>query len=140
MRMLQYQVGNIKGVFMNPKILVDNKTKRIISFGFCEFTPEKGQTVYDSPVLQLPDKLEICKYDATKKSVFVDSSLKNAVKWKSVRVERDLRLSATDWTQLSDSPLSSEKKTAWKKYRQALRDVTETQSDPEKIIWPREPE
>lgn len=40
-----------------------------------------------------------------------------------LRIERDILLKESDWTQLSDSPLSAEKKTEWATYRQALRDL-----------------
>ena len=35
-------------------------------------------------------------------------------------------LTQSDWTQGSDSPLSSSKKTEWATYRQGLRDVPAT--------------
>ncbi len=57
-----------------------------------------------------------------------------AQKWVSVRGERNMRLSLTDWRAGSDLTLSDE----WKTYRQALRDVP-TQSDPDNITWPTEP-
>lgn len=38
------------------------------------------------------------------------------------RVERNGRLSASDWTQLPDAPLSAEARQAWGLYRQILRD------------------
>ena len=41
-------------------------------------------------------------------------------KWAQIRAWRNARLAATDWTQLSDSPLDKE---AWATYRQALRDL-----------------
>ena len=40
-----------------------------------------------------------------------------------LRVERDILLKESDWTQLPDSPLSAEKKAEWAAYRQALRDL-----------------
>ena len=42
----------------------------------------------------------------------------------NVRNLRDIELSACDWTQASDSPLSDEKKSEWVAYRQELRDLT----------------
>ena len=41
-------------------------------------------------------------------------------KWAQIRAWRNAQLSATDWTQLGDSPLD---KAAWATYRQALRDL-----------------
>lgn len=56
--------------------------------------------------------------------------------WAAVRLERDNRIAATDWTQLPDVPLAT--KEAWAVYRQALRDVTD-QPDPLAIVWPVPP-
>ena len=40
-----------------------------------------------------------------------------------LRNVRDKMLSDSDWTVMPDSPLSDSKKTEWKTYRQALRDL-----------------
>lgn len=42
-----------------------------------------------------------------------------------VRVERNRLLTECDWTQLPDSPLSSEQTQEWVIYRQQLRDLPE---------------
>ena len=57
-----------------------------------------------------------------------------ARKWEMVRMERNDKLSATDWRASSDLTLSD----AWKNYRQALRDVP-AQTDVDNITWPTEP-
>lgn len=56
--------------------------------------------------------------------------------WSAVRDERNARLSACDWTQLADAPLSDAAKADWATYRQALRDLPATQTDPFDIVWP----
>ena len=56
--------------------------------------------------------------------------------WPIVRAERDRRLLASDWTQLTDVPLTT--KEAWATYRQSLRDIT-LQPDPFNITWPDPP-
>lgn len=55
--------------------------------------------------------------------------------WKQVRLERNAKLAASDWTQLPDAPVDA---AVWAEYRQALRDVTD-QTDPFNIIWPTAP-
>ena len=40
-----------------------------------------------------------------------------------IRMERDFFLQQSDWTQMSDSPLSSNEKQEWSVYRQQLRDL-----------------
>ena len=61
---------------------------------------------------------------------------KLAAKWARVRNERDIKLAATDWMAMPDSPDISD---AWKKYRSDLRDVG-GQSDVDNITWPSAPE
>lgn len=46
-------------------------------------------------------------------------------------------LSASDWTQLPDVPLTT--KAAWATYRQALRDITAQPGYPLDIVWPVSP-
>ena len=56
-----------------------------------------------------------------------------------VRRERNERLTASDWTQMADSPLSPEKRSAWAAYRQALRDLPSVYSGEGPIPWPAAP-
>lgn len=59
----------------------------------------------------------------------------DAVAAKSVRAERDRRLSETDWTALSDVVMSPE----MADYRQALRDITDQVGFPHTVEWPTKP-
>tara|TARA_R100001510_G_scaffold47289_1_gene44549 strand:+ start:3294 stop:3776 length:483 start_codon:yes stop_codon:yes gene_type:complete len=54
---------------------------------------------------------------------------------------RNNLLSDTDWTQMNDSPLSNEDKTAWATYRQELRGITDLDEWPNLADddWPVEP-
>ena len=60
-----------------------------------------------------------------------------------IRLMRNKLLMESDWTQLSDSPLSQEERDLWSIYRQELRDIPESvpsnTSFPD-IIWPTKPE
>jgi hypothetical protein len=71
------------------------------------------------------------------------SELDNAEPMRLLRVERDIRIAKTDWRAGKDVTLS----TAWRTYRQALRDIT-TQTpkldsnyelDLTSVNWPTEP-
>jgi|TARA_Y100000015_G_scaffold29362_1_gene28702 hypothetical protein len=57
----------------------------------------------------------------------------------SVRAVRNQKLAACDWTVLTDSPLTTAKKTQWKAYRTELRDITAAEGFPNSISWPTEP-
>ena len=56
-----------------------------------------------------------------------------------IRSQRDQKLTACDWTMLSDSPLSDDAKTEWQAYRQALRDMPADSGFPHSVTWPTEP-
>ena len=55
--------------------------------------------------------------------------------WASIRYQRDNLLTKSDWMGFSDVTMSS----AWKTYRQALRDLPASESDPDDITWPDAP-
>jgi len=59
-----------------------------------------------------------------------------------LRSKRNALIASSDWTVLSDSPLSAELKTAWLKYRQDLRDITEgvnTVAKVNAVVFPDKP-
>jgi hypothetical protein len=60
-----------------------------------------------------------------------------------IRLNRNIRLQLCDWTQMPDSPLSSQQRTAWAEYRQQLRDITADLPDPlpenYRPNWPAQP-
>jgi|TARA_R110000823_G_scaffold200211_1_gene331213 hypothetical protein len=58
------------------------------------------------------------------------------IKWLNIRRKRDKLLAACDWMVMSDTPDISD---AWKTYRQALRDLPASESDPDDITWPDAP-
>lgn len=56
--------------------------------------------------------------------------------WEELRDLRNGRLTQSDWTQVSDAPLTEVQKTSWQTYRQQLRDLPENTEDPKNPIWP----
>ena len=57
-----------------------------------------------------------------------------------IRSKRNSLLSESDWTQVTDNPLTDTQRQDWAAYRQDLRDITETYTDPLTIVWPDKPE
>jgi hypothetical protein len=57
------------------------------------------------------------------------------------RKTRNDLLTDSDWTQMNDSPLTNEQKTAWATYRQELRDISDLDAWPnlEDADWPVAP-
>jgi hypothetical protein len=68
-------------------------------------------------------------------------SLTDEQKLAQIRIERNNRLIATDWTQLSDVQASHDESwiNAWKIYRQALRDLPATITDLNDVYYPSVP-
>jgi hypothetical protein len=59
-----------------------------------------------------------------------------------LRSKRNSLIASSDWTVLSDSPLSETEKTAWLEYRQDLRDITEgvnTVAKVNAVVFPDKP-
>ena len=74
--------------------------------------------------------------------------LNNAEPMRLLRVERDRRLSACDWVSAKSTDTGVAVTTAWKTYRQALRDLPASASpsldtngnlDLTSVTWPTEP-
>ena len=82
------------------------------------------------------DGTKIVKDDTTK------AAWELAEEWKRIRAERTRLLIESDWTQGGDSPLTTQKKSDWAKYRTSLRTLPEDQSSETKysdITWPTKP-
>ena len=54
----------------------------------------------------------------------------------SLRAERNRKLAETDWMANSDVTMSD----AWRTYRQALRDITDSATSLDDVTWPTKPE
>lgn len=60
--------------------------------------------------------------------------------WTDLRAERNRRLQASDWVALADANLSQDRKDRWFAYRQELRDLPESVTDPVQVEWPVVPD
>lgn len=56
---------------------------------------------------------------------------------KFLRIERNKKLAETDWTQNRDVTLAND--ADWQTYRQALRDITDTYTSLDDVVWPEKP-
>jgi len=56
-----------------------------------------------------------------------------------MRRRRNRLLADSDYTQMPDAPFSASQKSAWRSYRQALRNLPDTIPDPANIDWPTPP-
>lgn len=58
--------------------------------------------------------------------------------WVEIRAERKEKLRGSDWTHISDVPISEVKRAEWAAYRQSLRDIPQDFPNPGDVIWPTE--
>ncbi|UIP28898.1 tail fiber assembly protein [Photobacterium sp. TLY01] len=67
------------------------------------------------------------------------TQIMSAYQWIDIREKRDALITETDWTQTGDAPISAEKKAEFTAYRQLLRDIPQTYSNPDDVVWPTKP-
>jgi len=65
-----------------------------------------------------------------------EKNIPNEWRWERVRIWRDKLLKDSDVKMVEDAPWN---KSAWADYRQALRDLPITVSDPADIVFPAPP-
>lgn len=65
-----------------------------------------------------------------------EADISDEWRWERIRIYRDELLKVSDWRLTADAPWD---KSEWIIYRQALRDLPSTQSDPSKIVFPNAP-
>ena len=56
-----------------------------------------------------------------------------------VRMERNSKLSQSDWTQIADAALVAHTAEEWATYRQELRDLPSKHSKVSEVVWPDAP-
>ncbi len=97
---------------------------------------KEGETVINDDSLNVAEVMQSVgyKYNSDTKTITIPDS----IKFKEIRNQRNILLTNSDYTQLSDSTYSSTQD-AWKTYRQQLRDITKGVTDPDTIVFPEEP-
>lgn len=121
-------------------IVVDNSENNKLYFNVSNVFSNVfvyGQKVPDTHVLvDLPEEFngapETAKFTREQNGTYTFTLNNEAVKARNRHLladmitERNKQLSASDWTQLPDSPITDEQKQMWQTYRQALRDFPNT--------------
>ena len=78
--------------------------------------------------------------DTTTQDTYVDGAVvkytEPPLTWLEIRQQRNALLAASDWRAMPDAPTMSD---AWTTYREALRNLPSTESDPADIVFPTEP-
>ena len=95
-----------------------------------QFRLEGDVLTWTDPKLTKPTTEEIqAKYD----------ELVAAQPLNELRMVRSMKLAETDWVVTMHKELGTNIPTAWKTYRQSLRDITKTYKTLETVKWPEKP-
>lgn len=116
---------------------VDLQTDRIIAIG--SKPSDEGCGALRIYAVEMPDNSVLgsnTHYNFETKTL---ECRRSTTEWlEIVRNSRKHLLTACDWTQTLDAPLTAEKKAEWAVYRQALRDFPDV-CDPVAPVWPVAP-
>ena len=97
---------------------------------------QKTQAIYKSHP-QVVRTVSDIAYDADGNVVSYDeAAVTTEANMMALRTARNQRLANTDWWASSDLTMT----TAQTAYRQALRDITETYTSLDDVVWPEKPE
>ena len=119
------------------KICILNKTTNVVE-NICEvddinnvpsFLIGEGQVLATDHTGKIEDTWNGSSYDTTVEEETDEQ------KWINIRETRNLLLSHTDFYALSDSTLTNEMQT----YRQQLRDLPASTSNPDDVVFPTKP-
>ena len=137
-----YTVGDLRKANPNVSFPRNLSSDTLAQFGVYAVTlapaPEYNDRTHRL-VTQQPTQVDGV-WTVTKAVVAKDQAQvnnENAQMAADVRAQRDQLLSACDWTQVADAPVSKE---VWATYRQALRDVPSQAGFPWDVTWPDQPE
>ena len=69
----------------------------------------------------------------------LEEEISNTTRISDMRDTRNMLLAQSDWTQMTDSPLSNSKKAEWATYRQQLRDFPASWTTADTADFPDQP-
>jgi hypothetical protein len=132
---------------MNAAYIIDNVCKQYL---VCEnleqatsFIPSLFSEIEDTSLISVIDAADsgclVIGYVKASDNNWYHAGHPKIAGWPVIRMRRDSLLALSDWTQLSDSPLSEEEKTQWATYRQTLRDVTTSFTNAWDATLPEDP-
>ena len=124
-----YQYGNLKRNLSEIKTIKEKDGVRVFSI---------NEKQYD-------DLADNCDASESSGVVTIIKSAewlenKNNEAWRKIRKERNQLLKDSDYIMFPDITISAEKKEEWETYRQSLRDIPQTFSNPDDVTYPDKPE
>lgn len=116
------------------KIIISRKMRQeLVDARLTQYTDQGVLNVYTADVDNKRVNLETLEIESI-------TPINTTPTW--MRQRRNAKLLESDWTQGADSPLTDTKKAEWATYRQQLRDLPSSYSNPtskDDITWPTPP-
>ena len=101
------------------------------------FVTEQG---WSDAVVEDEDNLQsIDAYTIVDGSLTHSTTKEADIQLNKVRAERDDRLRECDWVAVRAADTGTAMPTEWATYRQALRDITNTATSLDDVVWPTKP-
>jgi hypothetical protein len=122
----------------NRYAIIENGVVANIASADAEFAAQQGW-------VECPDRIEdgtsISAGFLYENGVFSLPPRNMIAEWNAIKEIRNYALLASDVNVLPDrwAAMTTEQQTAWSTYRQALRDIPTTFSDPADVVWPVAP-
>lgn len=113
-----------------------------LGFGLYDFSSQPELGVFEKAVEVAPVKDEYGRWRQTwavEPMTEEEVAARTAQEWNAVRAKRNFLLDRTDRYVVRAVEAGEPVPAAWVAYRQALRDLPETQTDPFNIVWPSAP-
>ena len=108
-------------------------------------TEQEWKESYSEQIGTTDDNIAIMSTDPTKWTVTwkqiddLQASLKVEIPLAALRIERNYRLTETDWVVAKSTETGTPIPDEWKTYRQTLRDITKTATSLDDVKWPTKP-
>lgn len=120
----QLSILELKELGWFPYVYVETKTENNVLIS-------KNVEILENEVVET----EICR-NLTQQELQEKNLLVERNKWEEIRKKRNRLLKESDWTQLEDSPIN---KVDWVIYRNQLRQIPQSFSNPDSVEWPTPP-
>ena len=118
--------------------LSDGRSRTDVSTFTDEELTDAGYTgPYTVPSYQ--KDFEIITWDSSNLALNKEA-ISNDDLWAGIREKRNRLLAESDWSMTADVPGNKTNLAEWMKYRQRLRDLPTSESDPKLVTWPQSPE
>ena len=101
---------------------------------------ETNEIIYSTDMYYLA--ADVDNVETIFETLYTSSTTPTPFSADTLRAQRKDLLNNSDWTVMSDSPLSDSKKAEWVTYRQALRDITngiDTEAKALAVTFPTQP-